>query len=162
MARGLPLSPRAGKSKTDAGFSSRVLLAAAKAGGMKDGTYLVPSLLSEAAASVQARVASARPAYRAHTCTRTCRLGRGPRARLHDAATHKRLGARLSAAAIERRDELFVHLCCLFIQALWRAATSARRGFAKATLPSEPSSLPPLPPCAAAARCVSVVHGCGS
>ena len=92
---------------------------------MKDGTYLVPSLLSEAAASVQARAASARPAYRAHTCTRTCRLGRGPRARLHDAATHKRLGARLSAAAIERRDELFVHLCCLFVQALRSAVTSA-------------------------------------
>ena len=55
---------------------------------------------------------------------RTCRLGRGPRTRLNDAASHKRLGARLRAAAIERSDELFVHLSCLFVQALRGAATS--------------------------------------
>ena len=73
------------------------------------------------------RQRDAQPPVRAHA--RTCRLRRRPRAWLYHATAHKRLWASLRAAAVEGGDELLVHLCSFFVQAL-RAGRRSERGAA--------------------------------
>lgn len=163
MARGLLLSARAGRSNTDAGFSSRALTVL---GGRKDGTYFVPTRLSVAAAQLSEQCARRVDRHASRQAQQPALLGR-----------HAPVGSEVGrepGSTTPPRTKVLVPGCALSVlkeatnSSYTCAASSSKRCVRKPIQPrrrvsahvmhaerrrrtgASPSSWPPPPPCAAA------------